>query len=288
MKSLISLFLLSFVLHLSSSAGPENWKDIDAVCGGDRQSPVNIVTKATQLDKRLTPFNLTGYKTVFDTTVKKNNYTIEVAINTTATVSGGNLEDTYKPLQFHLHWGTNGVRGSEHTIDGEQYPMELHVVHIKQKYSTLTEAFKDPFGLAAFGFFLEESNSDNKNFDNLITVLGSIQNKTGDVSIKNVSASQFLLPEETMTSYYRYNGSLTVPNCGESVIWTVFEKPIPLSKKQRRDTNGWDIPTRTASCRTYSLPVERSGGPGQRGASLRLHHYNIQSVPSMLKQPSPD
>ncbi|XP_056600816.1 carbonic anhydrase 9-like [Triplophysa dalaica] len=110
----------------------------------------------------------------------------------------------------------------------------LHVVHIKQKYSNLTEAFQDQSGLAVFGFFLEESNSDNKNFDNLINVLRSIENKSGDVSIRNISASQFILPEENMTSYYRYNGSLTAPNCSESVIWTVFEKTIPLSKKQVR------------------------------------------------------
>ncbi|KAA0717396.1 Carbonic anhydrase 4 [Triplophysa tibetana] len=248
MKSLISLFLLSFVLHVSGSEewcyqtkgsckGPENWKTIDKICGGDRQSPINIVTKATQLDKRLTQFNLTGYKTVFDSTVKKNSHTIEVTINTTATVSGGNLEDTYKPLQFHLHWGTNGVRGSEHTIDGEQYPME-------------------------------ESNSDNKNFENLINVLRSIQNKSDEVPIKNISASQFLLPEENMTSYYRYNGSLTVPNCSESVIWTVFEKPIPLSKKQLEFFSSLKLSDGTPMVGTFrpiqlrfGRTVYRSSGP---------------------------
>ncbi|XP_056600880.1 carbonic anhydrase 4-like [Triplophysa dalaica] len=278
MKSLISLFLLSFVLHVFSSEewcyqtkgsckGPENWKEINETCGGNRQSPVNIVTKATQLDKRLTSFNLTGYKTLFDSTVKKNSHTIEVTINTTATVSGGNLEDTYKPLQFHLHWGTNGVRGSEHTIDGEQYPMELHVVHIKQKYKDLAEAFKDPFGVAAFGFFLEESNSDNKNFDNLINVLGSIKSKSGDVSIKNISASQFILPEENMTSYYRYNGSLTVPNCYESVIWTVFEKTIPLSKKQLEFFSSLKLDDGTPMVGTFRPPQPRSGRTVYRSSS---------------------
>ena len=32
--------------------------------------------------------------------------------------------------------------------------------------------------------------------------------------------------------YYRYRGSLTTPPCYESVIWTVFEKPIPISSRQ--------------------------------------------------------
>ncbi|XP_057183817.1 carbonic anhydrase 4-like [Triplophysa rosa] len=288
MKSLISLYLLSFLLHLSSSAdwcyqtkgsckGPENWKDINAECGSNRQSPINIVTKLTQLDKSLTPFNVTGYKTVFDSTVKKNNYTIEVAINTTATISGGNLEDTYKAVQFHLHWGANGVMGSEHTIDGEQYPMELHIVHIKQKYNSLQEAFGDPFGLAAFGFFFEESNSTNKNFDNLIDVLGSIQNKSGSVSIRNISASQLVLPEGNLASYYRYNGSLTIPNCSESVIWTVFEKPIPLSKQQLLFFSSLKLDDGTPMVATFrpvqprrGRAVYRSSGPAVLASAVLL------------------
>lgn len=50
---------------------------------------------------------------------------VQVNIPVTATVSEGNLEDTYKAVQFHLHWGTDGGPGSEHTVDGEQYPMEV-------------------------------------------------------------------------------------------------------------------------------------------------------------------
>ncbi len=50
---------------------------------------------------------------------------VQVSIPITATVSGGNLEEPYKAVQFHLHWGTGGGPGSEHTVDGEQYPMEV-------------------------------------------------------------------------------------------------------------------------------------------------------------------
>ena len=27
-------------------------------------------------------------------------------------------------------------------------------------------------------------------------------------------------------------GSLTTPGCSQAVVWTVFEKPIPISKSQ--------------------------------------------------------
>lgn len=32
--------------------------------------------------------------------------------------------------------------------------------------------------------------------------------------------------------FYRYSGSLTTPPCYESVVWTIFEKTIPISNAQ--------------------------------------------------------
>nr|XP_055054180.1 carbonic anhydrase 4-like isoform X2 [Misgurnus anguillicaudatus] len=249
MKCLISFYLLTLILHLSSSAdwcyqaqansgvhciGPELWKEVNVQCGNTRQSPVNIATKKTVLDERLKPFNFTGYQNIFNGTIKNNGHTVEVDVsqNNTPTVSGGNLGDTYKPIQFHFHWGTDVGAGSEHTIDGEQYPMELHMVHIKQRYNSLEEALNDPSGVAALGFFIEESNSTNTNYDQLIQALKSIQNANNITAILNISISQFILSEDKLTKYYRYNGSLTTPNCSEAVVWTVFENPIPLSREQ--------------------------------------------------------
>lgn len=38
---------------------------------------------------------------------------------------GGNLAVPYKAYQLHLHWGQDAGPGSEHTVDGEQFPMEV-------------------------------------------------------------------------------------------------------------------------------------------------------------------
>lgn len=51
---------------------------------------------------------------------------VQIGISHPSTISGGGLSTTYKAVQFHLHWGSNGGPGSEHTIDGEQYPMEVN------------------------------------------------------------------------------------------------------------------------------------------------------------------
>ena len=44
------------------------------------------------------------------------------------TVSGGSLTDTYQLLQFHFHWGSDSKTGSEHTMDSNQYPLEVRTV----------------------------------------------------------------------------------------------------------------------------------------------------------------
>ena len=40
-----------------------------------------------------------------------------------------------------------------------------------------------------------------------------------------------ILPSD-LSSFWRYNGSLTTPRCYESVLWTVFQKPVEISNEQ--------------------------------------------------------
>lgn len=44
-------------------------------------------------------------------------------------VSGGGLRDVYSTLQLHFHWGTSQSSGSEHTVDGKRYQMEVGTVY---------------------------------------------------------------------------------------------------------------------------------------------------------------
>ena len=45
-------------------------------------------------------------------------------------VSGGGLPVTYKGFRVGVHIGANSSRGSEHTVDGKQYPGEVrHRIH---------------------------------------------------------------------------------------------------------------------------------------------------------------
>ena len=73
-------------------------------------------------------------------------------------LSGGPLEVPYQVLQLHFHWGTESTPGSEHTYGGVQFPLEMHIVHVK---SDLPEPPLENFpnyidGLAVTGFMFNE------------------------------------------------------------------------------------------------------------------------------------
>ncbi|KAG7279357.1 LOW QUALITY PROTEIN: hypothetical protein CRUP_001265, partial [Coryphaenoides rupestris] len=103
---------------------PESWNHAGSSCAGRAQSPVNVVTRKTVVDRDLSPFQFNNYQQTFHSYLKNNGHSVQVPVSHVATVAGGDLETGYKAVQFHLHWGKDGGPGSEHTIDGEQYPME--------------------------------------------------------------------------------------------------------------------------------------------------------------------
>ena len=44
-----------------------------------------------------------------------------------ANFTGGGYEGTYLAAQLHFHWGANNSLGSDHTVNGEHYPLEVTV-----------------------------------------------------------------------------------------------------------------------------------------------------------------
>jgi len=73
--------------------------------------------------------------------------------------------------------------------------------------------------------------SANGNLNLLSTsILQSLQ-YAGNTLTNNMFILQSLLPVDT-TNYYRYNGSLTVPRCSETVVWSVFTDTLYVSLAQ--------------------------------------------------------
>ncbi|XP_077422744.1 carbonic anhydrase 4b [Vanacampus margaritifer] len=215
-----------------SCTGPVEWGRIFPQCGGRSQSPVNIVSRKVLPDQRLTPLHLVGYQHAFHGNLSNNGHTVQLDLPGGMQIKGGNLLQTYKALQLHFHWGKDGGPGSEHTIDGEQFPMEMHIVHIKEQYTSLSQAVRDPAGVAVLGFFLQESNSANKKFDPFIKALTRIRHPSNKTRVQGISLQMFLPAQSDMSQYFRYHGSLTTPDCAQAVVWTLFESAVALSRQQ--------------------------------------------------------
>lgn len=194
--------------HHKGDDGPENWKNLCdgfADCGGQSQSPINILTKDVIMGDGLSSPKFSYGKSKVD--IINNAHTVQFNIDGDNKVQLNNK--SYQLLQFHYH------ALSEHTINDRYYPLEVHFVH---KHSDTD--------FAVLGIMFIEGNENalfTKYLDKFPTSKGDYQS---DDMIDLLS----LLPANK--SYYHYSGSLTTPPCSEVVNWYVLQKPLEASKEQ--------------------------------------------------------
>ncbi|MFN8528502.1 MAG: carbonic anhydrase [Anaerolineae bacterium] len=188
--------------------GPGHWGELDstyAACSeGLAQSPIDI-SGAQGVDLSDITFNYApSALNIFN-----NGHTVQVAYDAGSSILYNGI--TYDLIQMHFH------HPSEHTVNGEAFAMELHLVHRSASGN-----------LAVVGVLLRESETDNANyavlFDNLPTEVGDPQ--PTDLTVDAAS----LLPESK--GFFTYNGSLTTPPCSEIVRWLVLTEPVEVSAAQ--------------------------------------------------------
>ena len=187
--------------------GPEHWGDLCPqyvlAKTGRQQSPVDI----TGTVSRRLPKLKFDYKS-------SRTYVI---------YSGHTVEEMQEPggyagldgkrfllQQFHFH------SPSEHTVDGNHFPMEMHLVH---------QAEDGTLGVVAV--FIQEGQH-NEAFEPIWSVMPDINHpaREGKVAVDAMK----LLPNDH--TYYAYDGSFTTPPCTEHVKWAVLTTPVSLSKQQ--------------------------------------------------------
>ncbi|XP_041349559.1 carbonic anhydrase 7-like [Gigantopelta aegis] len=213
--------------------GPENWPLVFPTCGGDRQSPVEVVSELVEPGRGLTDFNLSELNNTNGVSMVIANtggYTVKIIVSGSPIyITGGGLEGRYRLIQFHYHWGLQNHRGSEHCIDGGYFPMEMHIVLYNDKYADFTSAIHKNMGIAVLAFFFKVGKV-NKSMLQITNHILDIKFKD---SRKPIAAFPILslLPKK-INSWFRYDGSLTTPPCSESVTWTLFKDEIHISDAQ--------------------------------------------------------
>jgi carbonic anhydrase len=216
---LSSIFLLTLFLSACSTSaapphwtyegeeGPAHWGEIDpsyAVCGtGKSQSPIDVANPSEQ---DLT--NISFHYQPSEVNILNNGHTVQVNYDPGSYIE---LDGTrYDVVQFHYH------APSEHTVDGESFPAELHIVH------------KNADGhLAVIGILLKEG-TENIAYQPFISNLPAEKTDAKDAGVK-INAMD-LLPSVGTT--FRYKGSLTTPPCTEDVNWLVMTTPVEISAEQ--------------------------------------------------------
>ena len=177
-----------------------------AACNGERameqQSPVDIAGYATDGTPDLS-FAYSGHAENLTNTGEFVKVIYEDA--------GGILLDgnTFQIAEAHTH------NPSEHTIDGERFALEMHLVHKRESGE-----------IAVVGILYRLGKPDPA-----IQAIIDAAPKQGE-TIKPTSpmrASDFL-PETH--SYYAYTGSLTTPPYTEGVKWHVMSEVAEVSAEQ--------------------------------------------------------
>ena len=187
------------------TSGPAAWGTISeefATCSaGQEQSPIDIDTATAEQGELPALAFEYGASTL---KVEDTGHGFKGTPGEEHTLHVG--DDTYKLLQFHAH------TPSEHTVDGEHYPMEVHFVHQN-----------DAGELAVVGVMIDSGN-ENAAYDPFTASVGA---SSGEATIDALDAK---LP--TNRSYFTYPGSLTTPPCSEGVRWIVLREPVSMSEAQ--------------------------------------------------------
>lgn len=192
----------------SGFANPSQWQYVpEWHCGSEpMQSPIDI--RPPFVTERGKPITV-RYQTT-PVTVKNSGHDFRVLPKESNSISFDGVEATLDNVHFHTP--------AEHIING-RLPLagEIHFVH------------KDANGkVFVIAVLLQLAAGDNDKLQPIIRELPIHLCGSKDATIPLAA----LLPK-TITSYYRYVGSLTTPACDGDVTFLVLPSPMPISERQR-------------------------------------------------------
>jgi carbonic anhydrase len=188
---------------------PETWGAASGDCAGIIQSPIDIDTDSTlKVDMPDLEFHYSAFPII----IQDNGHTIQVS---TGSYDAGNTimfnNNAYKLKQFHFH------SLSEHTINGEHAPMELHMVHANDEGEILV-----------VGLMIEEGSAEN-------TLVNTVWSNLPQEKKKEETKPATIDMDDVLPAgrdFYNYIGSLTTPPCTMGLQWIVMKEKLKLSAQQ--------------------------------------------------------
>mmetsp|Transcript_12705 Transcript_12705/g.10860 ORF Transcript_12705/g.10860 Transcript_12705/m.10860 type:complete len:251 (-) Transcript_12705:135-887(-) len=182
-------------------------------------SPIDLnISKATA------PMDFYYFFTQYSqTTATLTEYNITVELN-------GTFGYTYTENAHYTRgtFGASSVRfhsQSEHTFNGNHYPIEVQVYH--ELWNSSTPANQAGNNLFVSVFF-NNATADSEASPFLQTVIDAINNKSSTVDI---NLNDILPKEAARFPAFMYQGTQTIPTC-QDAVWTLMINPFSASADQ--------------------------------------------------------
>ncbi|XP_033938221.1 receptor-type tyrosine-protein phosphatase gamma isoform X2 [Pseudochaenichthys georgianus] len=218
----------------SGNHGPRGWAAAYPECSAKNQSPVDITDERALVSEEYQELVFDKFNTESSnqTTMKNTGKTVAVLLKDDYFVRGAGLPGRFKAEKIEFHWGhSNGSAGSEHSINGRRFPVEMQIyLYNSDDFDSLSAAIKERRIIAAMSVFFELGQKDNPAVEPIIQGLKGVVHHEKETNLRSFILRD-LLPS-SVNNYYRYTGSLTTPPCIKVVEWIIFSRPVYLSHSQ--------------------------------------------------------
>jgi carbonic anhydrase len=229
---------------------PDEWHKIPGnyKCNGTYQSPIDIVATEISDDSSNLPTLQASYDYCDGCTVTNNGHGIELDYNGNSSLNIGHIKEKnwgsdndggtlYSLSQLQFHWGKGDTEGgSEHTVGGKSFPLEMHMVHTQDGND---DAMTSKGGLAVFGVMFQIENDledyspyEKRAYDEIEKLANTVDTHvhTGLPYIMGDYVKvEYFMTDTAKENYFTYKGSLTTPGCYESVNWIIAAKALKIT-----------------------------------------------------------